>query len=272
MSVGLATLFVIIFLLPGFSFLFGVYSFGRADRDTTPKNRLMELAGVAATSLTFHGAALLVLRYWLYPIYDDPIVAGLVGLVTGTGGPSAEEAPGFVIGQSPVLLGYAACSAAIPLFAGYLTARLVDTGSLPGSLLHGWAAPITVGRTRPYVIAEIVTRISHDDRIIMYRGVLSTLRQDRNHKIDYVVLVGVSRLYMRLGRQAPMPDPPNRHMTVRAVQEPFTKRETVRTSRQASTRAAQGRRGTRTLPVSRFLIDGEDISNIYFETIPWQGD
>ncbi|MEQ8968668.1 MAG: hypothetical protein RID91_22815 [Azospirillaceae bacterium] len=254
MSIGLATVAVAIFLLPGFGFSFALYAFGRADRDTVPRSRLSEIALAAAAALLFHGIAFIALRWLQEPNGADPAIIAPIAFVIGATDLSAEEAATRIVRHAPWLLAYTASTVLLAMFCAYVVVRIIDHGIGPSALLHGWAAPIIVGSSRPIVRAEIVTRIAHDGRIVMYRGVLSTLRQDRNHKIDYVVLVGVSRLYMRLGRQAPIPDPPNRHMTVRGVHQTSV--------------APSGQ----TPGVSRFLIDGEDISNIYFETIPWQGD
>jgi len=246
MTFGATTVVLIVLLLPGFAFLHAVYNAGRIDRDTTTKSVLAEFAGVVLVAIALHGTvmAALVLRGGAAPGTPVGDLLALAGYAALVGEPAAGRAERFAA-RWPALFGYIAVATAVLWLLGALFIKAIDRRLLPIRLFHGWTYELLTGWRKPLVLAYVLTRIEHDGRHLMYRGFVDGLRLTRSRRIEYLVLVGTARYGLAITARGVFTDPRHRYRPITPQIVPDN--------------------------AMQFVIDGEDIANIAFETIRLRG-
>ena len=98
MSIAWATVVIVVLLLPGFAFFWGLYSPNQVTREVSPASPLAQLAGVVIISFLFHACAYFVINTRLCLGTGSGALAGLPGLAL----PCAPSREGLPIGMQLV--------------------------------------------------------------------------------------------------------------------------------------------------------------------------
>jgi hypothetical protein len=207
-SLAWSTLALLVVLLPGFSFLIGLYAPERFARDVTPRNPLSALAATVLVSLIAH-TFLSLLVAWLGAPWkvDWPAVLDAVQMAPRAVGDkeSAFDRAGVRFQeQGWAISGYVIASCLLGYWVGRGVGWLVVRGWFHGiAVQHAWVYPLQPGVGGVMTYAHVLTDIEHDGKMLLYRGRLKHFALAANGTFDYVVLAATGQRFLRLSDDLP---------------------------------------------------------------------
>jgi hypothetical protein len=229
MSLAWATIFIVIFLLPGILYHAGLYSRDRIPRDVIRTGVVGEIAAAVFLSIIIHLLGWTTLRW--FGVSTGDVVEPLAQIAAGP-----PERWGPILDRMAFPFGlYVIGAGAGGFAAGWAMAR---TGLFA---THKWAVELKTSKDA-LVTAYVMTNTVLDDKVLMYRGGLTEFYLKPDGSISYIVLNDCRRFSMS------------------------PQGEELRAGRQLSLFDKQDEHAPRTW--SRFAIDSASISNILFEKSP----
>ncbi len=232
-------LFVI--LAPGGVFFLGFHSAGRTTRLELQRGPTLDIALFVIAASVLH---ILVGLPWLFVADAAASCAVTDSALSALAPPAARQAMADrCTGRTMLLLaaGYFLTVVACAWLAGRRAAAAVASAPrLFGGLYGPYHDPPTIPGAEPVIIANIMTDVQHEGRVLMYEGKLTEISLNANKTINYVCLTSVQRFYLTLDKGS------------------------TRTSRRDRFRPVDRTE----LPASRLLVPGNQIKNILTRTHP----
>lgn len=241
MKLAWSTIVVLLFLLPGFLFLVGVYSSNYVSRDVAAWKTPGQLAGVLSVAFSIHAAIFVFfnpvhgLFYGMFPdtwstnvsvFFDQLKQLATIGSVAN------RDVVEVLAKVCLVVIGYVVVTSALGFIVGTATSKLIAKGKLRFLVKHGWAYDLITTMKDGYAAAYVLTRIQSDHRLLMYKGGLTDFLVAPDGRILYLLLSQPERYCMVLD-EPPTTTDPSKWLRVSA-------------------------------PNGRLLIEGTDIANIVF--------
>ena len=253
MSIAWGSLVLLVVLLPGVLFFVGIYWPEQFTRESEPRSPLGQLAGALLVAFVVHGLAYATLTSacgtWL-PCISLKDLFDVVNIDPKAEGATTAAAAMLREFRWWILL-YVVATGAVGTGLGAIYGSLIVSGTIRHFSRHQWIYDLSVdGLTYAYVLSKV----SHDNRIVMYKGFLRAFGLQQDGKFSYIVLSDVTRMYFTLGADAPETSEPARQKVIGA--------STAGTVTLPS-QPAIVRKRTQSL----FVIEGEDISNAVFDIL-----
>lgn len=258
MSLAWGSLVLVVVLLPGVLFFFGLYIPEKFTRDVTERSALGQLAGVLLISVIVHGAfyaAAPLFCGWrpsaalpAVPCVDiERFLAALT--LDRAGDQAVRRVAASISGDRYWILLYVVASAAAGVALGWLVGHRVVKGNFSFLTQHRWVYKLSLGDR--LTTAWVLTNIREGNRVLMYRGFPRAFHLKRDGTFSYVVLEHVRRGYLVLGEKAPFASESGRWPPMG---------QSTRTQERTDP-IAHRRRYVESL----FAIEGEDIANVVFD-------
>lgn len=253
MSLAWGSLVLLIVLLPGVLFFVGQYLPERFTRETVERSALGQLAGTLLISLVTHGTLYCLSASVCggrIPCIDLSQFLSVL-LLDKADKVSIAAAATSIAAYRWWILAYVGGTAALGLLGGFLAGQLVVRGRLRFLAQHHWVYRLSPGDG--FTVAYVMTRVQHEERVLMYRGFLESFHLRKDGRFSYLVLTGARRFYMSLDKQFPA-----------TSGRPEWK--TIGDSTRAIEATAQS-----DLPSDHlhdemlFVIEGEDVSNVVLD-------
>lgn len=198
MSVAWTTIVIVALLLPGVAFFIGLAIFERIPREVVRSNAISEVGMAIMLAIAIHTIALSTLYAFGFDLSD--YVAPLATY--------EKLAPHNLVSQvmQRLIAGalYVLATAAAGFGGGAIAAHLVVRGTMRILATHKWIYDvIDSGRRRRVVTAYVLTTLSHEGKVLMYRGRLQEFFLTQDGKLSYIVLKNCARYYMRFDDDQP---------------------------------------------------------------------
>jgi hypothetical protein len=253
MSIAWGSLALLIVLLPGVLFYVGINWPEQFTREAEQRTPLEQLAGALLVAFLVHGLAYSILSGFCGTWLPCISVAALLNVVNVD--PKQQD---VVLATERMLqrfrwwiLLYVLVTASAGLLLGAFYGWMISRRWLRRLSRHPWIYDLSVdGLTYAYVL----THVSHDDRILMYKGFLRAFGLQQDGRFSYIVLRDVTRLYMSLEKAAPL--------VTGAAGERVIGGTGGQSVSDPSERARHKRR-----VLSYFVIEGEDVANAVFDRL-----
>jgi hypothetical protein len=239
-SFAWATVALLVLLLPGFLFSFGVYLPEKFTRESVQRDALVQLAAAVFVAFFIHA----LLFGLLGSRIDLEVVLATLQLQGAERMPLRELAEALRRSRWGIL-GYVLVASALGLGAGWAVGS-AQQGILRRLVQYSWIYALKPDQNRAYVLAYVMTNVREAGRVLMYRGYLEQFGLMRNGTFAYLVLADPARYYMRLEEDGPRTDEPTAWRTIGA-----------------QSAGGGGAADTRTL--SYLVVEGEDVANVVFE-------
>lgn len=241
MKLAWSTIVVLLFLLPGFLFLVGVYSSKYVSRDVAAWKTPGQLAGVLSVAFFIHATIFVFFNPVYGPVYaifsdtwaNVSIFFDELKELATTGSVANRDVVVVLAKVGLVVIVYIVLTSALGFAVGATTSMLIAKGKLRFLVKHGWAYDLITTMKDGYAVAYVLTRIQSDHRLLMYKGGLTDFLVAPDGRILYLVLSQPARYYMVLEPGSPTTTDPSKWVQV-------------------------------SVPTCRLLIEGADIANIVF--------
>lgn len=197
MSIAWGSLVLLVVLLPGVLFFVGIYWPEQFTRETEPRSPLGQLAGALLIAFFVHGAAYAVLSSFCGGFFPCISISSLLQTINVDPKDRNEiRAVGEMMRQFRWwILSYVLGTAGLGIILGALYGYVVAKGKFRGFSRHSWIYSLSVdGLTYAYVL----TNVSFEDRVLMYKGFLRAFGLQQDGRFSYIVLTDVTRMYMKL--------------------------------------------------------------------------
>ncbi|NKE48432.1 hypothetical protein HB662_26905 [Roseomonas frigidaquae] len=197
-SLSTQALALLIILSPGFIFLVGFHLAEPQypSRHDGSRGTLIDTAMFAVTSTVLHctvGVAVLALFDWRSSCSLIDSFAEIATL-PGAAGPPLRCRPGTLILFSIL---YTLTMSIVAFVLGKRCAKWLQNSPGYFAAIYGRHYE-TFADAQAYVIANVMTDIEHGGQVLMYEGQLVELSLSESRAINYVVLAGASRFYMKI--------------------------------------------------------------------------
>lgn len=240
MSLAWTTVAVLVLLLPGFFYFVGLRLKERIARDARAQHAFEQLAGIVFIAFLVHGVYYLTspLFCGTWPPCVD--LGEFFAVITLDAADNASVAALVMKIDSdvPWIVAYVALTTVGAGVAGWLVARFMTKGFLGFLARHKWVHELPFDRDG-FTKAYVLTNLKEGNRVLMYRGTLRDFYFRADGQISYLVLVSCVRYYMVFD------DDPRTTLPVEI-----------------------GRTTGALLPSYLFVVEGEDIANVVFESFP----
>lgn len=246
------TVVILFLLLPGFLFFVGITSAESFTRQIAQRTVIGQLAGLLTVAIVVHGVLLFVAvigaTVGVWPRVSWSVMFS--ALAPG----SATAVENLTVNISPYWLLIPVYFVAANIF-GFCLGRLLVRGAakdwwiLGGFARSRWLYDLQFGDNgggRAIPFAHVVTRMSAQGRVVMYRGSLYDGTVDRRGRLVNLVLSRAERTYFRLGATEAGIEHDNWHR--------------LGSSEESSVRSSAE---------DLFVIWGEEIQNAAFTRAPW---
>jgi hypothetical protein len=256
MDLAWGSLAALVILAPGFAFHAGLFSVRGISRETRPRSLPTELCFLLLSALVIH----LLLRalyafLGLFCSFFDVSLRSCVRsalrcICDSTAFGSLADIISQHVGLITIHIG---ASIALGFAMGVVPGRRILRGPLRALIRHGWVydvAPPPTGE-RQYTSAFVMTKIREGDRCLCYQGFVLQIGLTDDGEISYLVLLGPSRFYMILKKEAAE--------STRSVEIGQSRRTKAATPSEANAGASV----RHTLHVS-----GGSIDNVVFTNVP----
>jgi hypothetical protein len=188
MSVAWTTILIIALLFPGVFFFVGLSLKERFSREVVRSNAIGEVGWAILVALLLHLLAYAALAHFGFDLSDflDPLTtyASWTTLRSGVG----------IVLKGGI---YTAIMAVIGLALGIVAA------TLPLFARHKWITVVNQSMKEGIVTAFVMTTTVHNNRALMYKGVLSEFYMTLDGSLTYVVLKSCSRFFMKMDGDGP---------------------------------------------------------------------
>lgn len=197
MSIAWGSLVLLVVLLPGVLFFVGIYWPEQFTRETELRSPLGQLAGALLIAFAVHGIAFAAFSSFCGGFFPCISISSLLQTISvDPKDRSAVWAVGDMMKQFRwwILL-YVLGTAASGIFLGALYGYMIAKGKFRGFSRHSWIYALSVdGLTYAYVL----TNVSFEDRVLMYKGFLRAFGLQQDGRFSYIVLTDVTRMYTNL--------------------------------------------------------------------------
>ncbi|HET7061612.1 MAG TPA: hypothetical protein VFI43_05490 [Nitrosospira sp.] len=215
MSIAWATVVIVVLLLPGFAFFWGLYAPNQVTREVSPASPLTQLAGVVIISFFVHAFAYLVINRGLcvdflsfpVPCVDFDELSALVRIdaftLPGTAPATFRDMLDFYIFW--IVLYFLATGAFTGLL-GFGAGKLIENGHLRGFTRHRYLFLLEKGRKSEeseLVRAHVLSRTQNLNTIIFYDGILQDFFAKADGTISYIVLHDANTSVMEITASGP---------------------------------------------------------------------
>lgn len=202
MSLAWTTVVLLLFLLPGFLFIFGVNLSRRAIKQQKhEKNLIASLSGSILVAFIIHSVFVLLLNKWLatglLPQVDIELLLASFQLEGSEqiGPDNGIEAISANINKN---IHWLLLYVYITSLVGHICGRRTYTKYI---LTYGTHIEKEIARSYKdggIIFIHALSTLSHDNRLVMYRGYLSDISLSESGEIIYMVLENAERCYLRL--------------------------------------------------------------------------
>jgi hypothetical protein len=204
MSIAWATVVIVVLLLPGFAFFWGLYSPNQVTREVSPASPLAQLAGVVVISFLVHACAYFVINTRLcigpgalpalagMPCVDFDEFSALLRIEAFTlPGTPPHTFRSMLDRYAGWILAYFGATGAITGLLGFGAGKLIENGYLIGFTRHRYLFMLERGRKKKgaeLVRAHVLSRTQNQNNVIFYDGILQDFFAKADGTISYVVL------------------------------------------------------------------------------------
>jgi hypothetical protein len=203
MSIAWATVVIVVLLLPGFAFFWGLYSPNQVTREVSPASPLAQLAGVVIISFLIHACAYFVINTRLclgtgpgalpgMPCVDFDEFAALLRIEAfALPGTPLRPFRSMLDHYAGWILVYFGATGAITGLLGFGAGKLIENGYLSGFTRHRYLFMLERGRKKKsaeLVRAHVLSRTQNLSNVIFYDGILQDFFAKADGTISYVVL------------------------------------------------------------------------------------
>jgi NADH:ubiquinone oxidoreductase subunit 5 (subunit L)/multisubunit Na+/H+ antiporter MnhA subunit len=184
MSVAWTTILIIALLFPGVFFFIGLSLKERFSREVIRSNAIGEVGLAILVALILH-----LLAYWILLRFDFDLSNFLGPLATYD--KDLKPAIGIVVrgGVYTVIMA--------------VTGLLIGMAAAPWFARHKWITTVNKSMKEGIVTAYVMTTTVHNNRALMYKGVLSEFYLTLDGSLTYVVLKNCSRFFMKMDGDGP---------------------------------------------------------------------
>lgn len=253
MSIAWGSLVLLVVLLPGVLFFVGIYLPEQFTRESEPRSPLGQLAGALLIAFAVHGFAYSVLTSLCesrFPCISIQLLLDTINIAPSAGNATA-DIDKAIHDYRWWIFSYVMATAVAGILLGALYGWLIATRRIRGSSRHNWIYSLSVdGLTYAYVL----TNVSFEDRILMYRGFLRAFGLQQDGKFSYIVLTDVARMYMRLAETGSETS----GIDIQKVIGASTPGQVILPAEPTKPKKRVQ---------SFFVIEGEDISNAVFDVL-----
>lgn len=205
-SIALSTVLILVLLLPGFFFVVGLYAPERFARDAAPQNPLAAFASTVCFAFLSHSLLTFLLSLSGETV---PWRTVLNLLQTAPGPPQGELASanlGSLIEERPgSVFGYVIGSWTAGFALGVAMAKALMRLGLQGFVIrHPWVHSFRAGSTGTVAFAHVLSDVSHDGRVLLYRGLLHYFGLKADGTFAYLVLSATEQRFLHLDGTTPI--------------------------------------------------------------------
>ncbi|SEK62088.1 hypothetical protein [Nitrosovibrio tenuis] len=215
MSIAWATVVIVVLLLPGFAFFWGLYAPNQVTREVSPASPLAQLAGVVIISFFVHAFAYLTINTALcvnfppiaVPCVDFDELSALVRIdaftLPGTPHPTFRAMLDRYIFW---ILLYFLATGALTGLAGFGAGKLIEHGHLRGFTRHRYLFLLEKGRKSEeseLVRAYVLSRTQNLNTVVFYDGILQDFFAKADGTISYIVLHDANTSAMEITASGP---------------------------------------------------------------------
>jgi hypothetical protein len=201
MSIAWATVVIVVLLLPGFAFFWGLYSPNQVTREVSPASPLAQLAGVVVISFLVHACAYFVINTRLcigpgalpaMPCVDFDEFSALLRIEAFTlPGTPPHTFRSMLDNYAGWILVYFGATGSLTGLLGFGAGKLIENGYLRGFTRHRYLFMLERGRKEKeteLVRAHVLSRMQNQNNVIFYDGILQDFFAKADGTISYVVL------------------------------------------------------------------------------------
>jgi hypothetical protein len=196
-SIAWGSLVLLVVLLPGVLFFVGIYWPEQFTRETEVRSPLGQLAGALLVAFFVHGIAYGVLSSLCGSALPCISIGALLNTINVDPKVHLEvvRVSNMMRQYRWWIFSYIVGTSAAGIALGALYGSLSAKGRFRGFSKHPWIYALSVdGLTYAYVL----TNLSYEDRILMYKGFLRAFGLQQDGRFSYIVLTDVTRMYMKL--------------------------------------------------------------------------
>jgi hypothetical protein len=199
MSIAWTTALIVILLLPGLFFFIGLATFERLSREIVRSSAISEIGLAFVVAIAIHLVAVAILSAFKFRFSE--FVEPLFEFSRLNTDIFIQRAADRLV---PILV-YILVTAAVGGGLGGLVARGIMAGPLRFLATHKWIYDVIDSNRKGGVITVyVMTTVSQDNKILMYRGRLQEFFLGPDGKLSYVVLKNCARYYMNFEDKFPL--------------------------------------------------------------------
>ncbi len=252
MSIAWATIVVLVFLLPGFFFIFSLFYHERRSQGAALSSPTIPIVLALSAALAIHGGYYLFIDAWLPNLlpFIKKIDINLVFLSVQSeidGKMLGKLSSNFSSNRFSIFL-YIILTSWLGYISGSFWYSRAKSGRWPTFSKHNWINEISGGDNK-VVLVYVLTKIQDSEKVLMYRGAIHEYYAKSDGSLEYIVLTGAKRYYMKLEDDIPTTSETANWKTI-----------------STSVSKSDGQKVE-----SRLVIEGSDISNILYEIIQSEG-
>jgi hypothetical protein len=237
MEIAWTTAALLALFLPGIFFFIGLATYERLSREIIRSSVASEVGAAILVAVLLHTVSIVTLSAFGFRL--SQFIAPLAEYDTV----SHAEWVDRVSQRLLPLVFYFFATSMLGLALGFAAARGVVAGSLRRFATHKWIYDVIhAGRKGGIVTAFVMTTVSENNRVLMYRGRIHEIYLNKDGKISYIALKNCARYYMIFEGTEP------------------------KTTPQLELFSSQGPRPKNIWDY--LLIDGANIANILFDSSP----
>ncbi len=254
MSLAWGSLVVLLLLLPGVLFFFGLHVPEQFTRESVERSAIGQLSAVLLVSLCVHALLICVnglgVASFGWPPVDFEALIGAIVLEqrSGDSDNGLKSVAEMLNASRWWIFGYLSSSAVLGALVGYGFGRLI-VPRVGGFSPHRWVFDLKTHEN--LTTAYVLTHVRQDSRILLYHGFLQQFALKRDGTFAYVVLAESTRGYMLLDDPLPKTTPND-------------ERAKIGSTIPVGQLMSESEEGLGGAPRGYLCIEGEDIANVYF--------
>lgn len=214
MSIAWATVVIVVLLLPGFAFFWGLYAPNQVTREVSPASPLAQLAGVVVISFFAHAFAYFLINTQLcrgitpnLPCVDFDELSALLRIDAFTLPGAAPRTFRDMLDRSVAwILLYFLTTGSLIGVMGFGAGKLIENGYLRGFTRHWYLFMLEKGRKNEgseLVRAHVLSRTQNLNTVIFYDGIVQDFYAKADGTISYVVLHDANTSAMEITASGP---------------------------------------------------------------------
>ena len=200
-GISTSTLLIFVFILPGFVFVQGVVSGSRLRLPLIQGNLILDVCFFLGASIVFNVISIeIYFDWWLLPHLGFSFMPDtfLMKDASGVGWSISSFIYSYKIYVMPFILFVVLLS----FFSGFFLIVCNNTGWLDSHFYYGNFYPLISG-TFPLIRADVMTRVSHEGKILMYSGIVEDVIFSSDKSINSIFLLQPDRFFMDLTKNVP---------------------------------------------------------------------